>query len=416
MLRLIRLRLPLAIALLAAGAASADDTLVSGTAEPSSAPTNAIVVTPPAATVLPSMSAARFGHTATLLVGGRVLVAGGYPGLVTAELYEPEQQTFRPVADMTHGRLGHTATLLPTSGFVLLAGGVEIEGVSNQISIPLSAAELFIPASATFTPIHPMTTARVGATATLLGNKQVLIAGGWNTVNGLETDISSAELFDPTTRTFTRTGTMNHPRSGHADVLLTHGEVLIIGGDAAGNTAEIYNPSTGRFSPTGSMQHSRKQFTATLVSGGNVLITGGSWNGTALSSAELYDSASGRFSAIHAMSVARTGHTATALSDGTVLVAGGNTLQIGHNPCGYTSWFYWVSSAVERFNPATRQFTFSAVRLGVPRYYDTATRLLTGDVLVTGGRTLVRKLCYYGGRYPAPYELPTTTATAELIR
>jgi hypothetical protein len=355
------------------------------------------------------MGTARLEYSATLLGGGQVLIAGGSPTFSTAELYEPAQQAFKPIADMVYGSQGHAATLLP-SGFVLLAGGEDGSGM------PLATAQLFIPASATFMAIHPMTTARVAPSATLLHNNQVLIAGGWNTANGVVTAISSAELFNPTTRTFTRTGTMNHARTGEA-VLLSDGRVLMIGGDEAGNTAEIFNPSTGRFLATGSMLQSRGSFTATLISGGNVLIAGGFWNGTPLSSAEIYEPAAGRFVAIQPLPYARFGHTATALSDGTVLIAGGAG-QVGHNAvCGHPNWFYWVNSSVESFNPSTRQFTLESEDfLAVPRSWHTATRLLTGDVLVTGGTTLVRKFCYYGGRYPAPYEVPTTTASAEVIQ
>jgi hypothetical protein len=100
-----------------------------------------------------------------------------------------------------------------------------------------------------------------------------------------------------------------------------------------------------------------------------------------------------------------------------VLIAGGAG-QLGHNAlCGHPNLFYWVTSSVESFNPSTRQFTLESEDfLAVARFEHTATRLLTGDVLVTGGRTLVRKFCYYGGRYPVPYEVPTTTSSAELIQ
>jgi hypothetical protein len=407
MVRLIRLRSALAIALLAAGAASADGTLVNGVAEPTSAAPDAIGITSSAATVLPNMSTARTAHSATLLAGGQVLIAGGSPTFITAELYEPTQQAFKPIADMRYGRRGHTATLL-SSAFVLLAGGVDQSGIS------LSAAELFIPASATFTLTHPMTTARAGHTATLLKTNHVLIAGGDSAGN-------TVELFDPATRTFTRTGTMNHPRWGHAAALLTDGRVLVTGGDQAGNTAEIFDPRTGRFSPTGSMLQSRYDHTATLLSNGFVLITGGQWYtgqlGTeALSSAEIYEPASARFFAVQPMSVGRVGHTATALADGTVLVAGGAT-RFAKNPMGCGPlYFYWETGSVERFNPATRQFTVEDF-MSVPRSGHTATRLPTGDVLVTGGTTLVNTLCGIIARYHRVIgEFPTPTATAETIR
>jgi hypothetical protein len=396
---MVRLCPSFAIALIAAGAASADST--SGAAEPSSTPTNAIGSTSQSSglTALPSMSTERQGHTATLLAGGQVLIAGGSPSFIRAELYEPAQQAFRPIVDMTYGRAWHTATRLPNSGFVLIVGGVD------QSGIDLSAAELFVPASGTFVPTHPMTTVRDSHTATLLGSGQVLIAGGYSTGSAT----GSAELFNPTTRTFMRTGTMNHPRANHAAVRLMDGRVLITGGDAAGNTAEIFDPGTGRFSPTGSMLQSRYWHTATLISGGKVLIAGG-WNGTGLSSAEVYDPASGRFSAIPAMSVARAGHTATTLLDGTVLIAGGAV-----HPSGRCGFFGSVTSSVERFNPITRQFAVvTADYLPVPREGHRATRLLTGDVLVTGGLTRRIQFCF--APRESIREYLTTTATADLIR
>lgn len=395
-----------AIALIAAGSASADSILVSSAAEPSSTPTNAIGSTSQSSglTALPSMSTERQGHTATLLVGGQVLIAGGYPNYTRAELYEPAQQAFRPIVDMTYGRAGHTATRLLSSGFVLIAGG------EDQSRIVQSTAELFMPASDTFVPTHPMTTARYFHTATLLGNGQVLIAGGRDPMTSAT---GSAELFNPTTRTFVHTGTMSHPRAQHAALQLMNGRVLITGGDAAGHTAEIFDPSTGRFSPTGSMLQSRFRHTATLISGGKVLIAGGEWNGTVLSSAEIYDPASGRFSAIPAMSVARAGHTATTLLDGTVLIAGG-VMHSRSCPTHVSS----VTSSVERFNPITRQFAaVTADYLPAPRFDHRATRLLTGDVLVTGGSTMRKALCIALPRHNfAPYEVPTPTATADLIR
>ncbi|HEY5472922.1 MAG TPA: kelch repeat-containing protein, partial [Candidatus Limnocylindrales bacterium] len=61
------------------------------------------------------MASARGIHTATLLSGGRVLIAGGYNGLATlasAELYDPKSGTFSPTGSMTTARVYHTATLL----------------------------------------------------------------------------------------------------------------------------------------------------------------------------------------------------------------------------------------------------------------------------------------------------------------
>jgi hypothetical protein len=368
------------------------------------------------------MSTARTEHTATLLGSGQVLIAGGAPTFITAELYEPTQQAFKPIADMRYGRQAHTATRLP-SGFVLLAGGVDQSGIS------LSAAELFMPTSATFTLTHSMTTARTGHTATLLKTNRVLIAGGDSAGN-------TVELFDPVTQTFTRTATtMHYPRYLHAAVRLTDtdGRVLITGGvpnehfncEAPGaKTAEIFDPKTGQFSPTGSMLQSRFGHTATLISGGNVLITGGQWCGLQLSSAEIYEPVSGQFFAVHPMAYARFEHTATALADGTVLIAGGVGVrypQGGYGSCvpPFYSTYASLAGPVERFDPTTRQFALVSGEYAW-RAAHTATLLPTGDLLLTGGTYYGIKYCYedirgrvvrfgyYAGFVP--------TASAETIR
>ena len=87
----------------------------------------------------------RYGHTATLLQDGRVLVAGGVNEnavLASAELYDPTTGTFSPTGDMTVPRVGHTATLL-LDGRVLIAGGAnDANGTLNK---PVYSAEIYDP-------------------------------------------------------------------------------------------------------------------------------------------------------------------------------------------------------------------------------------------------------------------------------
>src|SRR4051812_39379699 len=98
---------------------------------------------------------------------------------------------------------------------------------------------------------------------------------------------------------FTATGPTTVPRSGHTATLLADGKVLIAGGwtpegpgstGSAVSSAELYDPSTGTFSKTGSMTTNRQGHTATLLADGRVLIAGGtnSSRNPALASAELY--------------------------------------------------------------------------------------------------------------------------------
>jgi hypothetical protein len=115
--------------------------------------------------------------------------------------------------------LQHTATLLP-NGKVLVAGG------QGPVSIT-AAAQVFDPATGTWTPVNPMNMARRVHTATLLPNGQVLVAGG--IAEGL-TVLSSAELFDPVTGRWTLTASMVTANVDHIAALLPGGQVLIAGG------------------------------------------------------------------------------------------------------------------------------------------------------------------------------------------
>ena len=133
-----------------------------------------------------SMAVARSHHTATLLPNGKVLVvggehaAGGYiQALAGAELYDPAAGTFAATGSMTVPRDFHTATIL-LDGKVLIAGGTNIGG-------ELASAELYDPAAGTFAATGGMAVPREYYTATLLPNGKVLIVGG---------NFASAELYE----------------------------------------------------------------------------------------------------------------------------------------------------------------------------------------------------------------------------
>src|SRR5208282_4761302 len=196
---------------------------------------------------------------------------------------------------------------------VLVAGGSDLADEET-----LDSAEIYNPATGTFTLLsNTLNTARVGHTATLLNNGQVLIVGGYDPDSGL---IADAELYDPPTQTFIDLGDANAPRYAHTATMLQSGQVLIAGGDtdpipsAAFNTAEIFDLPSQTFTPVPvPMTTPREGHAAVQLNNGQVLITGGDNPPTgSQNSAEIYDPPSNTFTAVTStMTVPRISHLMT---------------------------------------------------------------------------------------------------------
>jgi hypothetical protein len=279
----------------------------------------------------------RTNATATLLSGGKVLITGGQDEngeLATADLYDPTSETFAATTGaMSDSRAYHTATLL-NDGTVLVAGGLNLAGDAS--GIPVASAEIYDPATDSFTLTGAMTEGRYFHTATLLANGMVLVTGGLNE----EEPIATAEIYDPSTKTFTATGTMTTARMGHTATLLGNHEVLVAGGagafgGSATSATELFDPTAGTFTPANAMTSAHCAHTATLLQNGQVLIAGGanffygSGQSNSISSVELYDPTTGYFTATADMTAVRESHTATLLNSGEVLVVGGSNGTLG---------------------------------------------------------------------------------------
>ena len=319
-----------------------------------------------------SMTIARSFHSATLLANGQVLIVGGASTssssgiLASAEIYDPDANTFRPVGRMTTARRMHTATLLPDNT-VLIVGGYGDGGA-------LASAELFDPVSRTFGATGPLSTARGGHTAILLPTGKVLVIGGYG--DRAYPNVAPAELYDPASRQFSAAGAYV-ARDGcdfcAPAMLLADGTVLFPGQ----YPTQIYDPARDSFSPSGMLVSD--QSAAAPLTNGKVLLAGGVDLGRS-SSAELYEPLTHTFAATGNMAWRRVWHTLTWLPDGMVLAVGGETDSCTGNACGFAGS---VASA-ELYDPSTGGF-FPTGSMAATRETHTATLLGSGRVLVAGG-------------------------------
>ncbi len=361
--------------------------------DPSKAATAAVVLTDAGFRMLnTSTLVPRISHTATLLPSGKVLIAGGSecdvnecsgplllpflraelfgPVLSSAELFDPATETFSASGSMSIARTGHTATLL-NNGTVLVTGGV------NRWDGSDATAEIYDPATGSFTRIGDMARGRAQHTASLLADGRVLIAGG---LEGNKNDFGlyptqTAEIYDPATQSFSPAGDMPDEAALHAASVLLDGTVLVTGGFVnscpRAQTLAIFDPASNTFSARVSLPRARAAPTATTLNDGRVLIAGGmdSCNfgeGAVYDRAVVFDPATSSYSSEKAMREPRSGHSATLLADGKVLVVG---------------------STAELFDPATSSFAITGDP-NVPRGDRRATRLSDGRVLFTGSTSV----------------------------
>lgn len=273
-----------------------------------------------------SMLTGRYRHSATLLPDGKVLVAGGNVGssaqlgsgccLANAELYDPVTGTWTATGTMIEPRVAHSATLL-LDGTVLVAGGD-----SANLNGTTPGAEVYDPASRSWTATGAMIergSSRYAHTAVLLPNAKVLMVGG-NIGN------AAPELFDPISSSWSSLqcavgiqfalGRCNEPSEWQTAVLLSNGNVLVTG--PAG--AALYDPVSGSWTATGDMREGERAQTSILLLSGQVLAFA---EDTSRRFAELYDPTNGTWIVTASPLDVRGDPTATLLADGRVLVAGG---------------------------------------------------------------------------------------------
>ena len=245
-----------------------------------------------------SMAIPRDNHTAVLLPDGRVLVAGG-TGVIgpqhnvekTAEIYDPQTGTWSLTDHMANARFGHQATLL-ANGRVLVTGGSP-PGLDCGAQ---ATAEIYDPHTGRWAGTSKTGVGHSFHFATELPDGMVLVAGGYASPPTCNSVTSKTELYDPATGRWTASGNLSTGRGGIIPgTLLLNGKALIVGGRVQSGsitiktaTAELYDPASGTWSLVASMGKVRTSHTLTLLTDGRVLVAGGRDNSDTLDTAEIY--------------------------------------------------------------------------------------------------------------------------------
>ena len=264
-----------------------------------------------------------------------------------------------------------TATLL-SDGRVVIAGGEDAKGNA------LATVEIF-QANGTISAGAPMGTARYGHSAVLLGDGRLLVAGGHTTGGAV---LKTAEIFDPSSNSWTSIASpMTDARADFTMSALSSGDALVIGGDnGSGPVGSIdrFSLSAGTFSPQAALSVPRKLHAASVLRDGRIVVTGGMGVGQGAASipvslTEIYDPVANTVTAGPSLNTARFAHTATTLVDNTILIAGGNNGSAD-------------LASIEIFDPAAGKMATASATLATPRSGQVALLLPNnGGVLIAGG-------------------------------
>jgi len=288
-----------------------------------------------------TMTAPRVEHTATLLSDGTVLVAGGKNAsdyLKTTEIYDPTKpaaSAWTAAVSMFKSRWGHKATALK-DGRVLITGGfVSSDSTTSIVVYDPKANSWQVPGAM-------MAVGRRYHTSTLLKSGKVLITGGMQGYSSSTWSyLDSIEIYDPTNGKMVQSKVkMSKKRVSHTATLLPGGEVLIVGGycgkDCAGGKLvdDIYDPITETITP---LQHAGPLPTghvAALLKDGRVLVAGDNDTTNNINTLLYEAKGGGNWTKQPDMTQGRWGATGTRLNDGSVLVVGGVQ---NSNPYNYAS-------------------------------------------------------------------------------
>jgi len=354
------------------------------------------------------MTVARNAAAAVRLADGSVLVAGGWntpgavPGtvipLTTAEIYDPATASFHVTGSLNTPRSAALAEPLP-NGQALVIGGETPAGAGGEGYVA-STTEIYDPGTGRFTPGPNLPTALADPLALTLTDGRIWITGEDAACTGFGCP-SPVFLYDAATNAFTSQGGLLMSRIWAAAVRLANGKVLVTSGlpDSPAtsplDSAEIYDPASGVSSLSAGFVQAATQSSAVLLPDGRVLICGGIGHFGPLAQCQLYDPNADTFTAAASMQQPRRRPVGMLLPDGSVLEASTE-----------------ADPNAEEFHPLLGSFSnLGNFTLAHTEY--SAVQLADGSILFAGGGTAAAEV-FAPGSGAAP-EFTLTTPHLEVV-
>lgn len=216
-----------------------------------------------------SCTATRLDDGNALLAGGKYYFNSGNSKILSSCLiYNAGIGKWVVTDSLKINRNNHTATKL-LDGRVLVAGGSI--GVENAIA----SCEIYDPKTGKWKDVAPLNIPRLEHSAVLLPSGKVLVTGGMNSLDNLHPWLKSCELYDPEKNTWTIVDSLAVPRTFHSSFLLKNGLLFIAGGELNSTTWELYNPQTLSKIYLGDYPDKQLNYFMNSLSNGKILCFGG---------------------------------------------------------------------------------------------------------------------------------------------
>jgi hypothetical protein len=258
-----------------------------------------------------------------LICGGATAIGSGAGSLKTCDLFNPATNTVTITASMTYDRYQPNTFSIP-NGLVMICGGYS----ATNLDV-VAQCEQYSSTSQTFSLGPSMVEGRDKPSVTVLANGNVLLCGG--NAASLATYITACELYLMASNSFVSAAARPSLLAGRiyhrANLLPPNGKVLVCGGHQGSATAlsscELYNNVTNSFSAGPSLTIGRSFHVSQPTLHGNMVMCGG----INLKGCDLYTSAANTMSPIPStqltLSVNRAQAAVVQLPEGSVLVFGG---------------------------------------------------------------------------------------------